>query len=118
MGDFNDDPIDPSLKKVLKIEGNRNSLDSLSLFGPMEKLFKKGFESLAYRDRWNLFDQMYMTSNLVVAKNMTYRFWKAGIFTPNYLMDPKGRYKGYPLRHMLVEVILAVITTIFRSISI
>jgi hypothetical protein len=68
IGDFKDDPIDPSLKKVLKIEGNRNSLDSLSLFGPMEKLFKKGFGFLAYRDRWNLFDQMYMTSNLVVAK--------------------------------------------------
>ncbi len=65
MGDFNDDPVDPSFKKVLEVKGKKNRLDSLDLFGPMEKLYKKGFGSLAYRDRWNLFDQIYMTSNLV-----------------------------------------------------
>ncbi len=98
MGDFNDDPIDPSFKKILKIKGELKHLDSLSLYGPMEKLFKKGKGSLAYRDKWNLFDQLYMTSNLINDQKESYSFWKAGIFTPSYLMDPKGRYKGYPLR--------------------
>lgn len=98
MGDFNDDPIDASFKSVLEVKGKKKQLDSMSLFGPMEKLFKKGEGSLAYRDKWNIFDQMYMTSNLVSSAASEYRYWKAGIFTPNYIIDPKGRYKGYPLR--------------------
>ena len=98
MGDFNDDPVDPSFKKVLGVKGKKNKLDSLDLFGPMEKLFKKGFGSLAYRDRWNLFDQIYMTSNLVNKSEDSFAYWKTGIFTPSYLMDSKGTYKGYPLR--------------------
>lgn len=98
MGDFNDDPTDASFKNVLKIKGNPKDLDSLDLFNPMEKLFKKGRGSLAYRDKWNLFDQLYMTANLIDDKKSSYSFWKAGIFTPDYLIDPKGKYKGYPLR--------------------
>lgn len=98
MGDFNDDPTDPSFKKVLGVKGKRKQLDSLDLFGPMEKLFKKGFGSLAYRDRWNLFDQIYMTANLVDGSKASFTHWKTGIYTPSYLIDPKGKYKGYPLR--------------------
>lgn len=98
MGDFNDDPTDPSFKKILGVKGKRKQLDSLDLFGPMEKLFKKGFGSLAYRDRWNLFDQIYMSANLVDKSDNSFYYWKVGIFTPSYLMDSKGKYKGYPLR--------------------
>jgi hypothetical protein len=98
MGDFNDDPVDPSIKRVLGVKGKKKQLDSMSLFGPMEKLFKKGEGSLAYRDKWNLFDQIYMTANLVSTASDEYKFWKTGIFTPHYLIDTKGKYKGYPLR--------------------
>ena len=98
MGDFNDDPVDPSFKKILKVKGKKKKLDSLDLYGPMEKMFKKGMGSLAYRDKWNVFDQMYMTANLAHMSDAGYRFWKAGIFTPSYLIDATGKYKGYPLR--------------------
>ncbi len=98
MGDFNDDPVDPSFKKILNVQKNYKNLDSLSLYGPMEKLFRKGKGSLAYRDKWNLFDQLYLTSSLLDKEKQRYNYWKAGIFTPSYLMDPKGKYKGYPLR--------------------
>jgi len=98
MGDFNDDPIDDSMKKVLKTKGKKNSLEEGNLFNPFEKLFKKGVGSLAYRDKWNLFDQMFFTSNLINVKKNRYSFWKAGVFNPSYLLDPNGRYKGYPLR--------------------
>lgn len=98
MGDFNDDPTNESFKKVLKVEGSLNKLDSTGLYGPMEKIFRKGKGSLAYRDKWNLFDQFYMTANLITVKHESYRYWKSGVFTPDYLIDPKGKYKGYPLR--------------------
>ncbi|WP_241240800.1 endonuclease/exonuclease/phosphatase family protein [Maribacter sp. MJ134] len=98
MGDFNDDPVDPSFKKILKVKGKKKKLDSLDLYGPMEKMFRKGMGSLAYRDNWNIFDQIYMTANLTTTTKTGYSFWKAAIFTPSYLIDDKGKYKGYPLR--------------------
>ncbi|KPM32989.1 Endonuclease/exonuclease/phosphatase [Croceitalea dokdonensis DOKDO 023] len=98
MGDFNDDPRDVSFKKVLKTKGKVQQLDSTSLFNPMEKLYKKGVGSLAYRDKWNLFDQFYMTANLVLDTKGKYHFWKAGVYAPKYLKNPSGRYKGYPFR--------------------
>ena len=93
MGDFNDDPVDPSIKKVLGVKGEKKQLDTMSLFGPMEKLFRKGAGSLAYRDKWNAFDQLYMTANLVINKKGHYRLWKARTFTPRYIIDPKATYR-------------------------
>lgn len=98
MGDLNDDPMNSSLKKVLRTKGKPKQLDSLSLFNPMEKLYKKGAGTLAYRDKWNLFDQFFLTPNMVNKDKATYSFWKAGIYNPNYLKTQDGKYKGYPLR--------------------
>ncbi|MDG3583128.1 hypothetical protein [Galbibacter pacificus] len=56
----------------------------VNLYNPMEKPFKMGFGSLTYRNRWSLFDQFYMTSNLV-RNNKKYRFWKTGIYNDEYL---------------------------------
>ncbi|MCM4171223.1 endonuclease [Arenibacter sp. TNZ] len=98
MGDFNDDPIDDSLKKILKTKGKVAELEPNDLYNPMEMLFKKGLGSLAYRDRWNLFDQIYFTANIVQKSTGKYHFWKAGVYSPAYLIDKKGQYKGYPLR--------------------
>ena len=98
MGDLNDDPRDDSLKKILKTKGKVNQLDSISLFNPMEKLYRNGIGSLAYRDKWNLFDQFFMTPNILDDTKQTLSYWKAGIFAPTFIQTSEGKYKGYPLR--------------------
>ncbi len=98
MGDLNDDPTSDSLKKILRTKGKIKELEENDLYNPMERLYKKGVGSLAYRDKWNLFDQLFFTSTLLSKNRKTYTFWKADVFNPSYLLDPKGRYKGYPLR--------------------
>lgn len=98
MGDFNDDPKNISLKKVLRTKGKSKQLDSISLFNPMEKLYRKGAGTLAYRDRWNLFDQFLLTPSLLKKEKGSYTYWKAGIYNPKYLQNTSGRYKGYPYR--------------------
>lgn len=98
MGDFNDDPTDASLKKVLKTIGKHRKIDSTGLFNPMEKLYKKGAGSLAYRDKWNLFDQIFFTGNLIDKSRKTFSYWKVGIYDPSYLKTKTGKYKGYPFR--------------------
>lgn len=98
MGDLNDDPIDDSLKKALKTNGNRDALGPNELFNPMEVLYRRGVGTLAYRDHWNLFDQIFFTANLLSTTGNGFRFWKAGIYRPSYIVTQKGAYKGYPYR--------------------
>lgn len=98
MGDLNDDPTDDSLKKILRTKRKKNKLEEKDLYNPFENIFRKGVGSLAYRDKWNLFDQLFFTSNLISSEKSSYTFWKAGVYNPSYLHDSKGRYKGYPLR--------------------
>jgi predicted extracellular nuclease len=98
MGDLNDDPTSDSLKKILRTKGKIKKLEENDLFNPMERLHKKGIGSLAYRDKWNLFGQLFFTNTLLSGNRKTYTFWKANVYNPPYLLDPKGRYKGYPLR--------------------
>jgi len=97
MGDFNDGPRDDSLKKILQVKGKPKNIEPTELFNPMEKMHRKGIGSLAYRDKWNLFDQIFFTGNLLNSEN-EYRFWKAGVYNPPYLATKRGQYKGYPFR--------------------
>ena len=97
MGDFNDDPRDASLKKMLNTVGIKKHLDSTYLFNPMELLYQKGQGTLAYKDKWNLFDQFLVTPNVVLDREH-YFFWKVGIFAPHYLKTDTGRFSGYPFR--------------------
>ena len=100
MGDFNDDPKDLSIKEGLTTVDNIQSLNSNTLFNPMERMFASGYHTLGYRDNINLFDQILL-SEACVSKNKTYKtfkFYMAGIYNPGYLITPTGRYIGYPYR--------------------
>lgn len=98
MGDFNDNPADISLRKVLGTKGERKALEASALYNPMEKLYSKGVGSLGYRDQWHLFDQILVSLELVAPNRGTYKFWKAGVFNPPFLTTQEGPYKGYPFR--------------------
>ncbi|MEL6810470.1 MAG: endonuclease/exonuclease/phosphatase family protein [Bacteroidota bacterium] len=98
MGDLNDDPTSPSVKDVLQTKKKKEKLDIKELYNPMEEMYKKGLGTLAWRDGWNLFDQMIISSELAKKDYSSYRFYKAGIFNKTYLANPRGRYKGYPYR--------------------
>lgn len=98
MGDFNDDSRDKSLKRVLKAKEKRREVSFQELYNPMAYLAKKGLGSLAYRDGWNLFDQIIVSHSLLEKDYSSYRFYKAGIFNAGFLTTPTGQYKGYPFR--------------------
>lgn len=98
MGDLNDDPTNSSVKQYLKAKDDREDVEIKELYNPMEDMYKKGLGTLAWRDGWNLFDQMIISTELLKKDYSTYRFYKAGIYNKNYLANPRGRYKGYPYR--------------------
>ncbi|TXD93564.1 endonuclease/exonuclease/phosphatase family protein [Gillisia hiemivivida] len=97
MGDFNDDPTNKSFKKVLKTSNNRKTIAAQEMFNPMENLAKQGKGSLAYRDSWNLFDQILISESLLGSRSGL-QFYQAGIFNSQYLITLNGQFRGYPFR--------------------
>lgn len=100
MGDLNDDPTNASLKKVLKTKSKKAEVQKDDIYNPTEDMFRRGQNTLVYRDNINLFDQLLFTSPLLAPKNdySTYRMYKVIIFNPQYLTTQTGKYKGYPHR--------------------
>ena len=101
LGDFNDDPNNASFKKVLKTKSRKKDVNEGDLFNPYEDMFRRGFNTLGYRDNINLFDQIFFTSSLLDKGEKdfsTYKMFKAMIFNKRFLTNKRGRYKGYPKR--------------------
>lgn len=98
MGDLNDDPVSPSVKKILKAKKTKQSVGIKGIYNPFITFFKKGLGSNAYRDSWSLFDQIMFTKPLLDKDYSSLQLYKANIFNKNYLTNKKGRFKGYPYR--------------------
>ena len=97
MGDFNDNPEDKSIKPILKTVFKKTNIKNGQLYNPMEELFKKGYGSYKYRGKWDMIDQFILSKNLVEDKNGLF-FLKAGVFNKKYLINPSGKYEGYPYK--------------------
>ncbi|HET8809998.1 MAG TPA: endonuclease/exonuclease/phosphatase family protein [Flavobacteriaceae bacterium] len=98
MGDFNDNPYNKSIKKILEAKGKQKKVGLKDLYNPYEQLHKRGIGTGAYRDGWDLFDQIMMSAPFLQNDYSSYRFYKAFVFNPNYLLTPNGEYEGYPFR--------------------
>lgn len=101
MGDFNDDPINTSFKEVLKTKSNKSEVGDLDIYNPYEDLFRRGFNTLGYRDNINLFDMILISSPLLDKGKKdfsTYKMFQTKIFNKRFLTSRKGQFKGYPFR--------------------
>ncbi|MEO8532511.1 MAG: endonuclease/exonuclease/phosphatase family protein [Flavobacterium sp.] len=104
MGDFNDGPYNKSIKVSLGAKAKKAEVPEFGVFNPFEDMFAKGMGTLAFRDSWDIFDQIILSGSFIKPDFSTFKFWKAGIFNRPYLIQNSGKYKGYPLRHTLTEV--------------
>ncbi len=105
MGDMNDDPNNESLAKYLGGKLKASEVGKGDLFNPFYEMHKKGLGTLAYQDRWNLFDNMIVSQTLLHAPPGEFRLVKGSgnkywgqIFIRPYLTQTSGQYKGYPFR--------------------
>ncbi|MEC7769580.1 MAG: endonuclease [Bacteroidota bacterium] len=89
MGDFNDDPNSESIQTLM---------DTGMFINPMQKLLSPESGSANYRGEWNLFDQILISHSFLNYKKGTHSFVKAKIFSPRFLKEWKGRYRGNPFR--------------------
>ena len=99
MGDFNDDPFDKSIKKVLGAKKDRKDVGKKDMYNPFETiLVDQGIGTNAYRDKWQLFDQIIISEGFLKKDYADYQFYRAGVFNKSFLINKKGKYKGYPFR--------------------
>lgn len=98
MGDLNDDPNNESVRKYLCAGKKVEKLALGCLFNTMEDLFDKGIGTLAWRDSWNLFDQMLVTQELLNEQTTGFRYYRSKVFNKPFLIQKSGAFEGYPFR--------------------
>lgn len=98
MGDFNDDPISPSVAEVIAAKGRLKRVKPGEFYNPWYDMFRKGLGTLAYRDAWSLFDQILISYALTESDQAGYRFYQANIHKKPKMLQKTGQYKGYPFR--------------------
>lgn len=98
MGDLNDNPTNPSVKKVLNAKANKKEVGEGGLYNTVANYYHRGIGSNAWRDTWSLFDQIIISEGLLNPDDGAYYFHKAYVFNKKYLRQKKGHFKGYPFR--------------------
>ena len=105
MGDLNDDATDKSIVEGLRAKGKIKEVQKGDMFNPFIALLKAGYGTLAYRDEWNLFDNIVVSENLATGSTGSLKIqpvgkskFYGGIFHRPYMFQKEGQYKGYPLR--------------------
>jgi len=98
MGDLNDDPNNASITRTLGAVGTISKLKSGGLYNPWMSFHKKGLGTLAYKDNWNLFDQIIVSYGFIKAKSDGWKYQSAEIFNKKFLLTQFGKFKGYPHR--------------------
>ena len=115
MGDLNDDPDSRSMAKSLECKyATKEVTSEFDIFNPWKYMLRKiGQGTLLYDGKWNLFDQIVMTGNMVdpqtplkkkkpkmshldLSRGLTFYFNE--VIIRDYIVTPSGRYKGSPLR--------------------
>ncbi|MBU2950643.1 endonuclease [Tamlana agarivorans] len=89
MGDFNEDSNNPGIRELVKTS---------SLFNLMETLRSYNRGSTYYKRKWDLFDQILISTNFFKASDTRFEFSTANIFDEDFLKTFSGPYKGTPYR--------------------
>ena len=97
MGDMNDNPFDKSCRIILNAKKNESEVKPGGLYNTMWALLDKGIGSYRYRNKWHMYDQIIISQSLI-DKNSRLKYIKPEVFNPDFLIQQKGSYKGYPFR--------------------
>ena len=98
MGDLNDNPTSKCIIAEMNTKTKPENLTQYDLYNPMWKLFRDGLGSYAYRDSWEMLDNIIISGGLVNAVPGTYKFRSAHIFRKDYLFTKSCSYMDYPYR--------------------
>jgi len=89
IGDFNDNPNNSSIQHLINNE---------DLYNTTEKLWSRDRGSLNHDFQWKLFDQIFISKNLIKTNQSGYSFESTDIFDEKFVTQFNGKFKGQPFR--------------------
>ncbi|MEO0896543.1 MAG: endonuclease/exonuclease/phosphatase family protein [Bacteroidota bacterium] len=100
MGDFNDDPIDTSIKDALGAQTSMAALEEDALYNATFDLFNPDNSgSLTYKGKWNLFDQIILSEDLMDGEHsLSYMPQSAKVYKAENIRVPNRKTKFVPRR--------------------
>jgi len=98
MGDLNDDPVSPSLTKIIGAKGKMSDVKENEMFNPWYDMYKKGIGTSPYQDAWGLFDQVLVSGGWLNKDQPGYHYSKQVLFNREFLVQKTGKYRGYSKR--------------------
>ena len=98
MGDLNDDPVSPSLTKIIGSKGNIKEVKENEMYNPWVDMYKKGIGTSPYQDAWGLFDQVVISGSWLNKEQPGYHYSRQVIFNREFMVQKTGKYRGYSKR--------------------
>lgn len=98
MGDLNDDPVSPSLTKVLGSKGDIDKVNPNEMYNPWVEMYKKGMGTSPYQDAWGLFDQVLCSGAWLDKEQLGYHYYKKVLFNREFMVQKTGKWRGYSKR--------------------
>lgn len=95
MGDFNDEPGDPSLTQGLQAKAEIAGTQPGELYNCMYPYFKKGIGTEKYKDHWGLLDQIIISEPLLNrSSGLVAEGQQAYIFDAAFLLTQDQKFLG------------------------
>jgi len=96
VGDFNDEPFNKSIIKILKAQEPGADINNTSLYN-LSSGFYKNFRTgtLKFRGNWSIFDQVIISGALMEKKNLYTCPNCAGIFNQPFLLVEDKSHMGF-----------------------
>lgn len=98
MGDLNDDPFNKSCAEAFGAVRDREQVTHDGYYNPFWYILDNGVGTLCYNGKWNLFDQIIVSGNLVDNSDPEFQYWKCTVLNAPFLRTKRGKYKNYPHR--------------------
>lgn len=103
IGDFNDEPINNSIKETLNAQPfscsdvEKHSKDyQMKLFNLAYSKKMQGEGSYKYQSEWDMIDQIIVSGNLITNKNLHLICDSFEIYKPSFIVTHSGKYEGAP----------------------
>lgn len=89
MGDFNDNPTDPSIREGLNAQADPKSVNDGQLYDPFTNIYLDGRGTEKFGKEWNLFDQVMLSAAWVKGAGGHLSIDHADIYSPDFITDHK-----------------------------
>jgi predicted extracellular nuclease len=95
LGDFNDTPVNRSIREIL---GVASAPEDSSFLYNSSMFLTPDAGSYNYRGKWFLYDQIIVSRHLMQDRGVVLARESVRVFTAPYLLQKEGQYSGYPWR--------------------